>query len=264
MKSFLVSYATGRFIPEQECLMTSALQFGVTDLRPWDEQLLRETSFYSQQQNILNKRRGAGYWLWKPFIIGQALTEVREGDCLIYSDSGIEIIGDLTPLLEIAVQNELAVFSGHGKCREWTKRDCFVYLGADQPAYHDAQMVDASFLVLMKTPRACAFAENWLESSMDGRVLTDDPNTCGLPNLPGFMHHRHDQSVLSILAKRENLEVFRSPSQFGTNDESAFKNSPYGTLLNHHRGYPPVEIRRARQACQRFVHERRLGSGPRR
>lgn len=242
--------------------MTSALRFGVTDLRPWNEQMLRETSFYSQQQNILNKRRGAGYWLWKPFIIVQALAEMREGDCLIYSDSGIQIIGDLKPLVATAVQKELIVFSGTGKCREWTKRDCFVYLHADQPAYHDAQVLDASFLVLMKTRRARSFAENWLESSLDRRVLTDDPNTCGLPNLPEFIDHRHDQSVLSILAKRENLELFRAPSQYGTHDEWRFKNSPYGTLLDHHRGNPPVEVRRARQACQRFVEERGLGTGP--
>jgi hypothetical protein len=75
----------------------------------------------------------------------------------------------------------------------------------DDPAYHEAQMLDASFLILLKTRRACAFAGTWLESCLDRRVLTDDPNTCGLPNLPGFVDHRHDQSVLSILAKRENL-----------------------------------------------------------
>jgi hypothetical protein len=275
MKIYLVSYATGRFIPEQECLMKSALQFGITDLRPWDEQMLRETAFYLKQRTILNARRGAGYWLWKPFIIHHVLKEMRDGDCLAYSDSGIEIIGDLTPLFEIAAEKEITVFSGHGRCRQWTKRDCFFYLGADQPAYHDAPMLEAGFLVLMKTRRACAFAENWLASCLDRRVLSDDPNTCGVPNLPEFVAHRHDQSVLSILAKRENLELFRSPTQYGNSDKlpeyreagewtsapygaHPFQNSPYGTLLDHHRGFPPAPIRRARQACQRFLQQRGL------
>jgi hypothetical protein len=143
-------------------------------------------------------------------------------------------------------------------------------MSADEPAYYEAQMVDASFVVLMKTPHACAFAAEWFEKCQDRRLLTDEPNTCGLPDLPGFVDHRHDQSVLSLLARRENSELFRHPSQFGNhaklpeyrergewtaapyaNEPSG--NSPYGTLLNHHRGRPPVEVQRALETCRRFL-----------
>jgi hypothetical protein len=47
------------------------------------------------------------------------------------------------------------------------------------------------------------FVEMWLDACTDARVLTDAPNTCGQPNLPGFVEHRHDQSVLSVLFWRE-------------------------------------------------------------
>ncbi len=70
-------------------------------------------------------------------------------------------------------------------------------------------------LMPINTPWACALVAEWLESCRDRRVLTDEPNTCGLPNLPGFVDHRHDQSVLSLQAGRRNLELFRHPSQFG-------------------------------------------------
>ena len=84
---------------------------------------------------------------------------------------------------------------------------------------------------------------------------SDRPNVCGLHNLPGFIEHRHDQSILSLLALRDQLEVIRHPSQYGNHlkdepyrepgewksrpykvDEIYF-NSPYGALLNHHRGH---------------------------
>jgi hypothetical protein len=271
MKIYLVSYATGSFVPLQACLMASGARFGATDLRPWTEKMLRDTPFYSEHKAILDMGRGGGYWLWKPFIIVQTLAEMEEGDCLIYSDSGIEIVADLTPLLNIAVEKRgVMLFSGTGKCREWTKRDCFFYMGADEPVYYEAQMLDASFVVLMKAPYACAFAAEWVAMCRDRRILTDEPNTCGQPNLHGFVDHRHDQSVLSLLARRDNLEIFRHPSQFGNHAKlpeyrergewtnlpyasEPFWNSPYGTLLNHHRGRPSVEVQRALEACRRFL-----------
>jgi hypothetical protein len=253
MKIYLVSYANERFVPDQALLAASALRFGVTDVRPWSQQMLHRTAFYSENKAILDLERGAGYWLWKPFIISETLKEMEEGDCLIYSDSGMKVVADLTPLFRIALERDLVFFSGTGQCRQWTKRDCFYFLNADEPLFHEAQMVDASFLVLAKNSFVNSFMAEWLKSCRDPRILTDEPNTSGLPDLPGFIEHRHDQSVLSIFARRGNFEMFRHPSQFGNHSKSPeyrvagewtgipyasepFQNSPYGTLLDHHRG----------------------------
>ena len=46
------------------------------------------------------------------------------------------------------------------------------------------------------------FLEKLLNYSTDKRIITDDPNTQGLPNYPGFKSNRHDQTVLSILYKK--------------------------------------------------------------
>ena len=224
MKTYLVSYATGRFVADQADLMASGLRFGVTDLRPWSNEMLRARPFYAEQKTTLDMERGSGYWLWKPFIILETLGEMQDGDCLIYSDSGIEIVADLTPLLRIAFETPgVMLFRGNGKCREWTKRDCFFFMNADEPRYHEAQMLDGSFIVCMRTTQARAFIAEWLESCLDRHVLTDEPNICGLPNLPGFQDHRHDQSVLSLLAKRRNVELLPYPSEY----------------VNHHRGRHP-------------------------
>src|SRR5271168_4553163 len=104
MKTYLVSYATGRFVPEQARLMTSAVRFGVTDPRPWTKRMLHEARFYAEHKTVLDMRRGAGYWLWKPLMIVQTFAEMQDGDCLIYSDSGIEIVADLTPLFKVVAE----------------------------------------------------------------------------------------------------------------------------------------------------------------
>jgi hypothetical protein len=45
--------------------------------------------------------------------------------------------------------------------------------------------------------------------------LTDLPNTCSLPNYPEFRDHRHDQAILSLLARREGVSLIPDISQWG-------------------------------------------------
>lgn len=268
MKTHLVSYATARFLRSQKKLGRSALRHGIDVVRAWDRSALEETVFYQEYKAVLDLPRGGGYWLWKPFIIEDILRDVSPGDIVVYSDAGIDIIGDLSPLFTLCLEKGgILLFGGHyddvgapgpNLCAKWTKRDCFVLMQCDEARYHEAQMLDASFVVLAKTARVQTLVHEWLRCCGDDRLLTDRPNTCGLPNFPGFIGHRHDQSILSLVAVREGLEIFRHPSQYGNHlkpepyrqagewmrhpygTKGIFHNSPYPTLLNHHRGARPI------------------------
>jgi hypothetical protein len=260
----LVSYATGPFVEHQATLIESARRHGVRNLHTWDSDALTATAFYAANRRILDRPRGAGYWLWKPFIILDALNRMDEGDVLLYADAGIEVVADLSCLTKHCRDaGGLMLFAGHyedigalgpNSCGRWTKRDCFVLMGCDERRYYDAQMADASFLVLGKTEHTRRFVSEWLAYCMHGAIVTDEPNVCGLPNLPEFIDHRHDQSVLALLAARERIAYFRHPSQYGNHLKTRpfrqpgewtryaygrrgiYENSDYGTLLNHHRG----------------------------
>lgn len=35
----------------------------------WNEKQLRKTSFYKENRSVLNQKQGAGYWLWRPYVI---------------------------------------------------------------------------------------------------------------------------------------------------------------------------------------------------
>jgi hypothetical protein len=264
MKSHLVCYATGRFIACQQSLVRSAQAHGIDHVQAWDREALEATLLYRLFRSTLDLPRGSGYWLWKPFIIAQALRRAASGDSVVYADAGIEIVDDLSPLFPLCrEQGGVLLFAGHyddvgapgpNTCGKWTKRDCFVFMGCDAPAYHRGQMLDASFLVLTKCQRSVRFVRDWFFYCCQTQLLTDAPNVSRLPNLPGFIAHRHDQSILSLLASREKLEVFRHPSQFGNHlkaesyrapgewhkhpygAKGIYENSPYKTLLNHHRG----------------------------
>ena len=55
------------------------LEFSTKDIDPF---------FLEQNKKIFSYKRGAGLWLWKPYIIKKALSKINQGDYLFYSDAG--------------------------------------------------------------------------------------------------------------------------------------------------------------------------------
>ena len=257
MKTILVNYATDDFLGSQELLNISAIRYGIDYIVSWSASSLyaRYPEFYQECRAILNARRGAGYWLWKPFIILEAMSKADEGDIVVYFDAGIEVIEDLNPLLEICKNSKegILLFATSGQINKvWTKRDCFVLMGCDEEKYWDALQVSGGFQLYRKNKESWNFVSECLQYCKNFNIITDAPNICGVGNLPEFRDHRHDQSVLSLLAEKYNIERYRDPSQWGNHEkvpqlrqegewlaidyvENDYKNSSYSTLLNLHR-----------------------------
>jgi hypothetical protein len=185
--------------------------------------------------------------VWKPYIIAEVMELMPPDSFIFYTDIAVEIIRDPAPLFDIVSGSDLALFRvGKGeRQRRWTKRDAFVLLSADYAAYWDDEQVNGAFILLKNNRRAKDFLDTWLIALRDPRISTDMPNTQGFPNLPEFVAHRHDQSVLSILASREGLPILRDPSQWGGAGGEAsglglegsrrFLDVDFGQVFNHHR-----------------------------
>ncbi|MBB5751158.1 hypothetical protein [Prosthecomicrobium pneumaticum] len=166
---------------------------------------------------IMAERRGAGYWLWKPAIIADALRASRPGDLVLYTDVAMTLVGDPEPLLALADEHPIVLFEMGGPVpqRLWTKRDCFVSMDADTPAFWENAQLVSGFQLYRAGPEAEAFVAEMARAFPYRERLTDDPNRLGLPNFDGFIEHRHDQSVLTILSQKAGLPRFPDPSQFG-------------------------------------------------
>ncbi len=59
----------------------------------------------------------------------------------------------------------------------------------------------------MVSPATRHLVAEWLRYAGDARVVTDLPNQMGLPDLDGFIDHRFDQSILSNLIYKLDLEI---------------------------------------------------------
>ncbi len=215
---YLTSYATDRFESVQRDLNASAIQWGVPNILTYRESDLKTSDYYQRNRSILDEVCGAGYWAWKPYFILQALEHLSENDILFYCDAGSMFIDSPEPLIRLCADHPQGVILFDAQPltnRQFTKRDCFIRMGCDEPLYWDAKKVIATLLVIRKKDSTLALLEEWLAFCQDRAAITDDVNVCGQPDLPGYLVHRHDQSILSILATKHRLETFRNPTFWG-------------------------------------------------
>ncbi len=216
--NILLNYANSRYKYAQKMNSKTALKrggfdkvysFGPKDI---DEQ------FREKNKDILSHQRGNGYWLWKPYFILRILHTLGNNDYLFYADSGTRFYKSITPLIERMESWQQAIlFSSaggnprltaiveHQKNRYRTKRDTFILMGLDTPKYTDSRQHMAGYILLKKTPFAIQVIEEWLRYAQDPRVITDMPNQMGKMNYEGWMFHRYDQSILSLLMEKYNI-----------------------------------------------------------
>jgi hypothetical protein len=208
MRVFLACYADGRRVHlwNQKALVRSARGNGIDVVRAYHRHDLPE-DFRRAHRHILDQARGAGYWLWKPWVIQDCLRRADPGDLVVYLDAGILIRQPLHGLIEQACRSQLVLFKNSTRNADYVKRDCFVLTGTDDPDCHAAHQIDASTMLILNTEANHRFVGTWLDYCADERILTDGPNQCGLPNLPGHIAHRRDQAVLSVLAWRESTRL---------------------------------------------------------
>ncbi len=238
----VVNYADEKFQPYQKLQTQTAYHFGADKVREYSPADL-SAEFYNKNKAILNQPRGAGYWIWKPYIILDALYQVEEGDIVFYADSGTFFISNIQPLIDAMNRTQVNImtfnFGNDFTEKIWTKRDAFILMNCDEPKYTDTPQLGATFCVFRKCAESIQFVEEWLNYIQDARISTDLPNQLGLPNYPEFIENRHDQTILSLLAKKHNLPAFRFPSDdnFVNDKYSAeiWKRSDYPKIFYHHR-----------------------------
>jgi len=272
MKVVLTNLSNELFRESRLRLNASAQRFGIQSVNSYDFETIRSTAFYAENKAILDLPRGLGYWLWKPYIILDTMNRLQDGDIVVYADRAIEFIAPVDPLRQICANEQPVMLFANGNLRNsaWTKRDCFILMESDQKKYWRGLQCDGSFALFRKSPEAMQFLNVLMNYCRDERIITDLANTLGKKDLPDFIEHRHDQSVLSLLAARYQLSYYRIPSQYGNHykmpayrvpgefnqvnqyrqvpvahyAKQPMSNSPYGQLLKHHRSVkgPAIKV----------------------
>jgi len=175
------------------------------------------------KDHLIPGTRGYGWWCWKPQVILQVLREMDDGDVLLYCDAGCSLnprgVKRLNEYFELAQKHGVVLFQARALGDEhkndfayhalpdgqWTKGDMLDYFGVRNNASitQSGQLI-ATVIFLRKDAESVAMVNEWSEV-FNSRFELCDNSPSQSPNLPGFVENRHDQSALSIIAKKRGV-----------------------------------------------------------
>lgn len=163
---------------------------------------------------VMRMPRGGGYWIWKPIVIHAALSELNEGDVLVYADAGCVVHNEPQRIQEDlqAIRDDPIGISHCGTRGGFRKnrnrmdvtkamlKDADADVIKDFLEHHtDGEEFEANRLVICKKPNSVSFVNQWMDVALrNPRWFTDDPSD--MENHPDFIEHRHDQSIYNLLA----------------------------------------------------------------
>lgn len=208
--------------------------------------------FLEKNKRFFKYKRGGGYWVWKPYILRDAIEKIEYGDYLFYCDSGALITKSLQKLVNVLERDnqEIMLFEvcGHND-KTWTKRDVFIALDCDEEEIASSTQRMGGFILIKKSNETIRFLDEYLDYAQKGMLITDEPNEYGVDNYKEFRENRHDQSILSLLSKKWGIKAYRDPSQWGAyqkifykyktfkykSEYETYKRSNFPTMIMLHR-----------------------------
>jgi hypothetical protein len=206
-------FATDKFKDSQKKLIKHLDSIGVKNIIELSEKNL-PNEFIEEHKNHFSKKRGFGYWIWKPYIIIQELNKLQDDEILLYIDSTdlpkqtfFDLVIKHFTHNEILLINQNKYFHG-----DWTKRDCFVLMDCDKEKYYNELQLEAGVIGVKNNQLCLNILNEWFFFMKNLSILDDSPNTQGLPNLYNFKEHRHDQSILTNLSIKMNIKSIKVDS----------------------------------------------------
>jgi hypothetical protein len=236
-----VNYADKHFKRAQRLNSKTAKKWGADKVIEYGPEDIDE-EFFERNKKILTNPRGGGFYLWKPYVFRKAYDEIKEGDYLIYTDSGSVYVNKIQYLIDCMEKENvnIMIFSLQNELleRKYVKRDALILTDCDKPQYTDTPQSIGGYMVCKKSPEVEQFFDEVLKYVQDIRIISDSPNELGKPNYDDFVDHRHDQAVISLMTKKHGLKRFRDPSQYGEinhYEPEVERRSTYPQIIDSHR-----------------------------
>jgi hypothetical protein len=200
---YLVSYAAGNevFYQNQHALVQSALNRGVDFFLNYRPSLI-DQDFYEQNKEVLNEKAGAGYWLWKPYVILKTLEHMPENAVLVYADTGVIFTSSLMPVIQKTEKYDAIFYACEPEIfkplKESTDTQVAVETGvSDMPEYQNFPQLWAGFMIFKNTNNSREFVKKWLKMCL---------NTNWIKGY-GKGSHFHDQSLMAICFLQNKKEM---------------------------------------------------------
>jgi hypothetical protein len=203
-----ITFGNDLFKNQKERLRNQAQQTG------WFDRIIIESpetiqNFHALHEDFIkNNKRGYGYWIWKPYIILRQLNEMNDGDFLFYTDSGSTIVPHMKHKLDAYVQaleetdKPIMTFDNltYSEIQFQKMKVLKRFLLDQNQDFLHSQQIESGIFICRKNHFTMQFVQLWLDLVLEANYnLVNDEDE--FEQLPEFIDHRHDQSILSILCK---------------------------------------------------------------
>lgn len=232
MSNFFLSFADKRLARSSKRILKQAKHLSFfDDCFVLDEDSLSKSFKDKFKEKMVVGSRGFGYWCWKPEVIKIALNMLKDDDLLLYADVGCHLnkrgLSRLKEYFEIlkgsskgivafqaiAPFPEISPLNYDGRelfdqpNYKWIKGDLFDFFNvrSDNKFTH-SQAIGAGVILIRKCKESFFLIEEWAKIINDNFSLLDNSDSIS-PNFEGFVEHRHDQAIFSILCLKYNVKV---------------------------------------------------------
>jgi hypothetical protein len=194
----------------------------------------------SKTREFINANpKGFGYWVWKPYVIIDFLENNPNLEYLLYLDAGCELQINSTSVqnwdryINLLQEFGCLTFDNGQTEDKWTKKELIDYLDASASQASSNQL--AAGVLFMRREFALSFCKEWISvmQKNDFFFITDEVNRN--IQLESFIENRYDQSVISLLLKKNDRNYTLSG-----NEEIHFPGN-----WEENRAYPIWTIRNA-------------------
>lgn len=250
MRIYLATFATPDMHRSAIACGDSALLHGASWFWHYDPRSPALADFYSDHQEILSNPRGAGFWLWKPAVIQDAMSRMKDGDTLIYADAGVEFINNVSHIID-RMDQDIFLFGNNWEHAHWCKANVIeviwpikgmVFSEARDRANWSrfGKQVQASVIFFRVCDYTRKFVKEWLDWCLWNRGELIDDSRSWFTNHPEFREHRHDQAILTTMAYREGIKLHWWPAiyndgQFTYEKLPEYSGDTYPAIFHHHR-----------------------------
>ncbi len=262
MRRIYLTFSGAAYNQTTARIVDAAGPLGAETIWVYDDKWIMQTEFYEHNQWLWsyphvgadrNASRGFGWFCWKPLIILDALSRLQDGDIVLYTDADTYPIAPLAPLYEECARiGGQMMFRADGcEHRQWCTQECFRVMGQEP---FSGQHGVARFMLFQKGPwKPQQFLMEWLAYCLNPQA-TSFRRDHGKPEAADFCEHRTEQAIMTNLAHKYNLKLYREACQYGaggaddseiypqtffqdgtvaprTLEGSAFRNMDYGGIL---------------------------------
>ena len=125
MKKVFITYGDQKYKDSLQRIKKEAEALEIFDeIHLYNDKLLPDLF----QEYVRQYERGGGYWLWKPYVLFDALSKVDEGDIIVYADAGCTLLRhtDWKDYFRILKRKE-AIFFIRARTRNGVKRKYLLF-----------------------------------------------------------------------------------------------------------------------------------------